>query len=294
MSSSVVTPPVSVIYHAKCPDGFGAAFAAWLKFGDAATYIPSFHGKPLPPGIDGHDVYILDFAYGPEQLSELEERAARVILLDHHKSARDQLRAYCCKRHSLVLFDLSHSGARLAWDHFHPNRPVPDLIRYIEDRDLWTWELEDTRAYTAHLDVLPMEFGTWRRLIEMDESQTDQFIAEGRPMIEKHLSICRGLAEDAVPVTLAGHQGLMLPMGGELVSDVGAIVSRASGTFAALWKILPEGLVKVSLRSVRDFDALAIATAFGGGGHPAAASFSIPLDRLPELVRGRLDPLEVR
>ena len=26
-----------VIYHANCADGFGAAFAAWLKFGDDIT-----------------------------------------------------------------------------------------------------------------------------------------------------------------------------------------------------------------------------------------------------------------
>ena len=29
-----------VIYHASCADGFGAAFAAWLKLGDDAEYVP--------------------------------------------------------------------------------------------------------------------------------------------------------------------------------------------------------------------------------------------------------------
>ena len=29
-----------VIYHANCTDGFGAAFAAWLKLGDEAEYLP--------------------------------------------------------------------------------------------------------------------------------------------------------------------------------------------------------------------------------------------------------------
>ena len=27
-----------VIYHASCADGFGAAFAAWLKLGDDAEH----------------------------------------------------------------------------------------------------------------------------------------------------------------------------------------------------------------------------------------------------------------
>ena len=34
-----------VIYHASCADGFGAAFAAWLKFGDDAEYVACSYGK---------------------------------------------------------------------------------------------------------------------------------------------------------------------------------------------------------------------------------------------------------
>lgn len=29
-----------VCFHADCTDGFGAAFAAWLKLGDDAEYLP--------------------------------------------------------------------------------------------------------------------------------------------------------------------------------------------------------------------------------------------------------------
>ena len=31
---------IVVLYHADCLDGFGAAYAAWEKFGDTAEYIP--------------------------------------------------------------------------------------------------------------------------------------------------------------------------------------------------------------------------------------------------------------
>ena len=30
---------IVVIYHDQCRDGFGAAYAAWKKFGDDASYI---------------------------------------------------------------------------------------------------------------------------------------------------------------------------------------------------------------------------------------------------------------
>ena len=38
-----------VTYHQDCPDGFGAAYAAWLKLGNNAAYVPA---KPLGGG--GH------------------------------------------------------------------------------------------------------------------------------------------------------------------------------------------------------------------------------------------------
>ena len=34
-----------VLYHANCADGFGAAFAAWLKLGDEAEYVACSYGK---------------------------------------------------------------------------------------------------------------------------------------------------------------------------------------------------------------------------------------------------------
>ena len=37
-----------VLYHAGCPDGFGAALAAWKRRGDAAKYMPVVHGKDPP------------------------------------------------------------------------------------------------------------------------------------------------------------------------------------------------------------------------------------------------------
>ena len=37
-----------VIHHQDCPDGFGAAYAAWLKLGDNATYVPGKYGDQPP------------------------------------------------------------------------------------------------------------------------------------------------------------------------------------------------------------------------------------------------------
>ena len=82
-------PPIAVIYHADCIDGFGAAYAAWRKFGDAARYLPMHHGDPWQPeDFADQIVYILDFSFPPPQLTALARSARAVTQLDHHASAR--------------------------------------------------------------------------------------------------------------------------------------------------------------------------------------------------------------
>ena len=55
-----------VIYHANCTDGFGAAFAAWLKFGDEAEYRACHYGQECfqdGETVHNREVYILDFSF---------------------------------------------------------------------------------------------------------------------------------------------------------------------------------------------------------------------------------------
>ena len=81
--------PTTILYHADCPDGFGAAYAAWRRFGDTAAYRPMHHGQPWEMAeIAGHTVYILDFSFPPEVLEAMAARASTVIQIDHHASAR--------------------------------------------------------------------------------------------------------------------------------------------------------------------------------------------------------------
>ena len=42
---------------------------------------------------------------------------------------------------------MEKSGARLAWEHFYPNEPLPWPLRHVEDQDLWRFALPATRAF---------------------------------------------------------------------------------------------------------------------------------------------------
>ena len=120
-----------VLYHANCPDVFGAAWSFYKKYGDSAEYIPVFHGHP-PPDVSGRRVFIADFSYDRDTMIQMQKDSEFIIVLDHHKSAELQ-----CSDLEFCHFDMSHSGAYLAWQYLFGDSSVPMLIRYIEDRDLW-------------------------------------------------------------------------------------------------------------------------------------------------------------
>jgi uncharacterized protein len=145
-----------VFYHGLCPDGFGAAFAAWLVLKDTAEYIPCKYDE-VPKDVTGKRVYILDFSFDPEVMTKLDQQATELILLDHHATAQKKLQGFKCRCGGL-FFDLTKSGARLAWEHFHPNVPVPRMVQLIQDRDLWTWKFKESPDYLAALDATGFDF----------------------------------------------------------------------------------------------------------------------------------------
>ncbi len=82
-----------VIYHASCADGFGAAFAAWLKLGDEAEYVPCSYGEDYALSentfeFKDRELYILDFSFPRGVMDMLFAGAKRVVWLDHHASSR--------------------------------------------------------------------------------------------------------------------------------------------------------------------------------------------------------------
>ena len=289
---SLSDPQPLVIYHGRyCPDGFGAALAAWLFYGDAAEYLALDHGQVQSlddlPAIAGRAVYILDFSFGPELLSAIDAQAAKLVLLDHHKSALDKLGGFVC-RCGVVHFDMEKSGARLAWEFFHPERDVPALLQYVEDRDIWKWEFPESAGFLSALDMEPQDFARWQEIAGFTSEQLAQFMARGEAMDEKFRKLASDIAAGAQPLVFNGIEGLMVNAPGMFHSLVGDLLSAQSGTFALMWSA-GSGGVKVGLRSQRAFDCIPLAESLGGGGHAQACGFKVGIERLPELLSGRFD-----
>lgn len=137
-----------VLFHAKsvkpfrpCIDGIFSAYAAWLALPEAVL-IPAMYGEENAPthgwGV-GDTIYLIDLTYPSPIIEKWADTGAKVIILDHHKQAMQDLQ-YLSDRVSKT-FDMQRSGAVIAWEYFHPHLPIPELFQYVQDRDIWTKKL---------------------------------------------------------------------------------------------------------------------------------------------------------
>jgi oligoribonuclease NrnB/cAMP/cGMP phosphodiesterase (DHH superfamily) len=291
-SPDVNDPSPLVIYHGKCPDGFAAALAAWLYFAGKAEFVGLDHGDVKSvadlPTYAGRAVYILDFSFSEHILHAVEERAAKLVLLDHHLSAAEKLTGFRC-RCGVVHFDMNKSGARMAWEFFHPQRAVPDLIRWVEDRDIWVWQYPESVGFLAALDMEPFEFERWHEIANFDDQQMAAYIARGEAMNLKFVKLAEQLVENAQELVFNEVKGLMVNAPSAFHSLVGDLLCQKSGSYALMWTVDRNGIVKCGLRSKPGFNCIPLAASMGGGGHAQACGFKMPGQRLPELLSGELD-----
>lgn len=268
---------IVIIYHDQCRDGFGSAYAAWKKFGDAASYVARKTQEPAPNGLVDKELYILDYSYDQATLEALRASNRSVVVVDHHLSAQAAVTAF-----PENVFALEHSGAVLSWQYFHPGTPVPELLLYVEDHDLWRFALPHNREFGAALGEYEQDFETWDRLNEnfKDKSQFDSFIRHGATIARCEERLVEKLLDFKERVEFAGHQAYALNASRVYRSILGHRLAseseRAGGAPLGIVYYRYDGMVHISLRSNGDFDVAALAAAYGGGGHKNAASLRVP------------------
>lgn len=263
-----------IIYHGKCPDGFGGAYAAWKKFGDTADYIPADHGD-APPDVSGREVYLVDFCYeSAEQMQELAKIAKRLVVLDHHESVKELVESI--PEH---VYDENHSGASIAWAYFHPNTPLPRLMKYLEDGDLYRYALPETRDTFSYLLVLPFDFKKWDELMLglEDDAVRAEILKKASAYTEFFEALADSSIKRAKKVRFEGHEVYFAATHPNITmkSYVGNLLYTKLPPFALVVMAHPNGF-GVSIRGDGSVDVSRIAEKYGGGGHPGSAGFFIP------------------
>jgi oligoribonuclease NrnB/cAMP/cGMP phosphodiesterase (DHH superfamily) len=258
-----------VLYHGQCLDGFAAAWVAFRRFGGAAEYHAIQFGDQLQWPVDGRDVLILDFSFPRARLLEMKQKAATLLVLDHHLTAQQDLVGL-----DFAVFDLERSGATLTWDYFFPGEGRPWLVSYVEDKDLWRWKLPQSEEVSAALQSYSRSFKTWEKI---SKKGVDALVAEGRPILRYKNRLIETAASRIKMIELDGHR---VPMVTSCVlqSEIGGRLSKDHPFVVICFET--EGRRIFSLRSHEKggVNVAEIAKRHGGGGHPNAAGFIEYLD----------------
>jgi oligoribonuclease NrnB/cAMP/cGMP phosphodiesterase (DHH superfamily) len=307
-----------VVYHKNCTDGKGAALCAWRKF-PYAHFIECNYGKEQEEFVSDlqanwglgeiDEMYIVDFSFKRGQLNTLARYANKVVVLDHHETAQQELMEPMpdvgeghWQRHSElaatieVLFDMERSGAQIAWDYFEFNiagesrmKPRPDLIEMIGLRDLWKHKghprEEEAEAVHLALNSAPFVAEEWNDLIKRPAHYIE-FAQRGIAIRKFFHARVEEMCEHKWQrvFTLDGKNWLLSIVNAPyyFVSEVGEFC-REPGYITLIWSHSPKsGEVICSLRSASDVRANDFAKLFGGGGHPQAAGFKLPFNQFYE------------
>lgn len=206
--------PLLCIYHGSCADGFGAAWVVncFCQQNDIPVEFHAGVYQNSPPDCTDRHVLLVDFSYKADVLAEMHYASRSLLVLDHHKTARDDLSMLPIAKGisetlqnwmieayypASAVFDMERSGAGITWDYFYPGKPRPKLIDHIEDRDLWKFKLEGTREIQAALFSYPYDFETWDKLIWEFESWSvnSRLQLEGKAIERKHFKDINELLE---------------------------------------------------------------------------------------------------
>ena len=266
-----------VIYHGNCADGVGAAWV-FKRFGDREYDFHAGVYQNPPPDVDGREVYLVDFSYKRAVVEQMRERATRIVLIDHHKTAIEDLAPLIESRAIESLTSLDHSGAILAWQWFNGNGlhdTAPKLLHHIEDRDLWRFALPGTREIQANVFSHPYDFAVWDELIERP---VDELIAEGRAIERKHFKDIDELTQVVTRrMVIGGHNVPVANLPYIHVSDAAHQLAKGE-PFAACYWDTPKGRVFGLRSSDAGLDVSEVAKQYGGGGHRNSAGFTVNYD----------------
>ncbi len=284
-----MTKPL-VIYHKNCADGFGAAWAAYKRFGEeGAEYLPMGYNDPrvkltstgfeFPAELEGRDVYILDFSFKPDITEAIFNTASFLFWRDHHKTAfedngHDPNEAWgYVSGKADILLDPHKSGCVLAWELIHPEKPTPTFLRLIQDRDLWKWEMNGTRDFAVSLRSKELSFKNFDYANDCFALMIKEGEAMNKLFDQQLIDITARPLVTSLFTDVGGAAGLSVNCTSQFASEAGNILAQKSGTFGMTWCMGEQGIVFVALRSVGDYDVTKIARVYGGGGHKNAAGF---------------------
>ena len=278
-----------VFYHAGCMDGLAAAWVMNERLETEAhkvTCIPCQYGDSIDYSlVEGKNVYVVDFSFPEKVFWDILEKAAWVTWIDHHATAIKALSDFHPKRFTKHT-NTSYSGAMLAWLYcYPPTTKIPKLLEMIQDRDLWQFKIPETKAVHAYLKTRPMTletFGETALMVE-DPAAMELIVGIGKAVLSvQGTMIASCIKSPRMMPFQVGEVSYQIPVfncPGGLTSDACDTFLKANEQFTIVASYFDNETHRVfSLRSNEGVNCSAIASAYGGGGHPRACGFAVRRD----------------
>lgn len=315
-----------VLYHKNCNDGYIAALVMYAYFSEmnllhVSKFIPVQYNQGLPDEelLEGKTVYVLDFSFSKEDTAKLTELASSVIMLDHHQSAIDNLftgekfleeslvekdesaGVYLLHTRTVSLMvDKTESGASLAFDAFGKvieNEEIKERLKYLcdhaKDRDLWNFTLPSTLAIYEYCSTMKFDLKLgYELLVQSSPVELNAQVEKARVRVDMRNELAKQYASKATTIEFMGYEIPAVNVPSDFSSIVGDILSKDAPY--ALMYVIDKDIVYCSLRSNKTdgVDVKDIASKFGGGGHFHASGFSIPTNKLDEMLNGKMSSEE--
>lgn len=239
-------------------------------------------------------VVVLDFCFKDNVMAQfLEKYNSNFIWFDHHKSVIEEL----SKLDITGLRDNTRATSTIVWRYFNKN---PCLFSgYIEDMDIWKWELPNSNEILQHIDFLYMQIfdkdrpekefeiiNLFLKYFDDDyfNSKLDELVNLGK-MIDTYIKT--KVKDDIITgkrTIFDGQNAFVLnsQLKPGFISDyIFNNKDYKDIELVVVWyKIYAKSgdknnFDKVSLRS-RTIDCSEIARKFDGNGHPKASGFMVP------------------
>lgn len=299
-----------VVYHNNCTDGIAAAWAArqyMTSRNISCEYVPADYDS-VPVDCEDSVIYLVDFSYPPEVIQDLMSKNNDVIVIDHHVSAIKKLMPIVVDNeintdgnvHTQIgrrkdwLLSTDRSGAVLTYNYFFPGREVPEILLYVQDRDLWKKELPYSeeiswalKAYSDNYINFNYLCGVWaikgigsvrtigEGIYKFVQNQVEQ-IAQNQHLV--HIDLTGTELADiletfwlSIPAVNAPHV---------LSSDICEyLFKKWDSNIALSYFRQGDGTYKFSVRCIDEWKsdrvASRLAEIYGGGGHACAAGFYV-------------------
>ena len=287
---------VHVLSHCDA-DGAAAAAVVLQYYPDAQVVITNYH-KPvhLNQYKAGDTLFVTDFSLKYEMFKEIERRNVRIIWIDHHESAINQLNAAGFECEGIRRTD--YSGAMLTWLYFNKDKSpeqAPYFLKLVNWYDLWQHDKDP--------NVRPFQFGLglwdtrpgyapgkkfWGTLFEVGtgDKLLENAIKYGK-IIENyvnqlHTLLCNDLAYKTSVRMMNGSTRSIIAMairpGNSQVFEKYEGASDSDGNMTYQYFGGNTRQYKCSIYSPPNTSKiiLDIVQQYGGGGHPSAAGFNYP------------------